>query len=308
MSEVSSIKRSGTPPKPAGVVVRLNVERPEYYANRAPSTEFGVVQKPLTSWDKLCNNGGARKIAILVALALIWEAYARFLNNALLFPTFSATIEALVAGILSGGLLAKCWFSIKILLMGYGSGLLLAALLTVFAITSRIGRDFLETLTSMFNPLPAIALLPLSLLWFGLGTGSLVFVLIHSVVWAVALNTHSGFQSVSNTLRMVGHNYGLSGLRYVFQILIPAAFPSILTGLKIGWAFAWRTLIAAELVFGVSSGSGGLGWFIYENKNQLEIPSVFAGLLTVIMIGLFVENFIFRVIEQCTVQKWGMQN
>ncbi|CAL63443.1 ABC transporter permease [Herminiimonas sp. NPDC097707] len=308
MSDVSSLHRPAPPPPQPGVVVRLNVERPEYYANRAPSTEFGVVQKPLTSWEKLHNNSGARKIGILVLLAVIWEVYARMLNNTLLFPTFSSVVEALVEGVISGGLLGKVWFSIKILLMGYGAGLVLAALLTVFAITSRIGRDFLETLTSMFNPLPAIALLPLSLLWFGLGTGSLVFVLIHSVVWAVALNTHSGFQSVSTTLRMVGHNYGLSGLRYVFQILIPAAFPSILTGLKIGWAFAWRTLIAAELVFGVSSGSGGLGWFIYENKNQLEIPSVFAGLLTVIMIGLFVENFIFRTIEQCTVQKWGMQN
>ncbi len=80
---------------------------------------------------------------------------------------------------------------------------------------------------------------------------------------------------------MVGRNYGLSGWRYIGRILIPAAFPSILTGLKVGWAFAWRTLIAAELVFGVSSQSGGLGWFIYENKNQLEIAYVFAGLLTV---------------------------
>jgi sulfonate transport system permease protein len=160
----------------------------------------------------------------------------------------------------------------------------------------------------MFNPLPAIALLPLALIWFGLGYGSIVFVIVHSVLWAVALNTHSGFLSVSNTLRMVGRNYGLAGLRYVARILIPAAFPSILTGLRIGWAFAWRTLIAAELVFGVSSGSGGLGWFIYENKNQLDIPNVFAGLLTVILIGLFVENVIFRGIEIRTVRKWGMQS
>jgi NitT/TauT family transport system permease protein len=106
---------------------------------------------------------------------------------------------------------------------------------------------------------------------------------------------------------MVGKNYGLGGLRYVSKILIPAAFPSILTGLKVGWAFAWRTLIAAELVFGVSSGSGGLGWFIYENKNNLEIPAVFAGLFSVILIGLFVENLIFRNIEAATVRKWGMQ-
>jgi NitT/TauT family transport system permease protein len=121
------------------------------------------------------------------------------------------------------------------------------------------------------------------------------------------LNTHSGFLSVSNTLKMVGRNYGLRGGRYVWQILVPAAFPSILTGLKIGWAFAWRTLIAAELVFGVSSGSGGLGWFIYENKNLLDIANVFAGLFTVILIGLAVENLIFRVLERHTVQRWGMQ-
>src|SRR5207344_1845990 len=136
---------------------------------------------------------------------------------------------------------------------------------------------------------------------------SIIFVLVHSVLWAVALNTHSGFMSVSNTLRMVGRNYGLRGPAYVAKILIPAAFPSILTGLKIGWAFAWRTLIAAELVFGVSSGKGWLGWYIFESKNQLDIPEVFAGLLTIIMIGLLVENVIFRTLENRTVRRWGMQ-
>ena len=203
---------------------------------------------------------------------------------------------------------ARAWASIKVLLMGYACGVVLAALLTALAIMSRIGTDFLETMTSMFNPLPAIALLPLALIWFGLGNGSLIFVLVHSVTWAIALNTHSGFLSVSNTLKMVGRNYGLTGPRYIWKILIPAAFPSILTGLKIGWAFAWRTLIAAELVFGVSSGKGGLGWFIFENKNTLDIPNVFAGLLTVIIIGLVIENVIFRTIEKQTIGRWGMQS
>ncbi len=158
------------------------------------------------------------------------------------------------------------------------------------------------------NPLPAIALLPLALIWFGLGVGSLVFVLVHSVMWAVALNTHAGFLAVSPTLRMVGRNYGLRGLPYVFKILVPAAFPSILTGLKVAWAFAWRTLIAAELVFGVASGKGGLGWFIYESRTVLDIAAVFAGLLTVIVIGLVVENLGFRLIERRTVQMWGVQS
>jgi NitT/TauT family transport system permease protein len=146
-------------------------------------SRFGVVQKPLSTWERIYNQAALRKTFILVLLAVIWEVYARFLDNALLFPTFTATIQAFVDGILGGGLLGKAWTSIRILLIGYTAGILLAALLTMFAITSRVGTDFLETLTSMFNPLPAIALLPLALIWFGLGNGSLVFVLIHSVLW-----------------------------------------------------------------------------------------------------------------------------
>ena len=281
--------------------------RPEILREPVAADAFGIVQKPLSASERVFNIGAVRKLVLIIVLAVAWELYARQLNNPLLFPTFSATVQAFVHGMLGGDLFVKAMTSVKLLLKGYAAGIVCAALLTVVAISTRIGTDLLELLTSMFNPLPAIALLPLALIWFGLGEGSIIFVIIHSVLWAVSLNTHSGFLSVSNTLRMVGRNYGLRGLPYVARILIPAAFPSILTGLKIGWAFAWRTLIAAELVFGVSSGSGGLGWYIYENKNQLEIPSVFAGLFTVIVIGLIVENVIFRTLEARTVRKWGLQ-
>jgi NitT/TauT family transport system permease protein len=249
----------------------------------------------------------ARKGLLLVVLAAIWEVYARTLNNALLFPTFSATVSALGSSIASGELPRAAVHTLTLLMKGYLSGLALAVLLTAFASASRIGADLLELLTSMFNPLPSIALLPLALIWFGLGDGSVIFVLIHAVLWAVALNTYAGFKALSPTLRMVGQNYGLSRVGYITRILIPGAFPSILTGLKVGWAFAWRTLIAAELVFGVSSGSGGIGWYIFEKKNQLLIPEVFAGLLTVILFGLFVEHVIFRTVEDRTVRRWGMQ-
>lgn len=285
----------------------VNSLRPEFVHQSLEST-FGVVQKPLTAWERLYNLGWVRKSVLLVLLALAWQLYSAHLNNPLLFPEFTAMVAALWQAIHSGGLVTKVWYSVRVLMMGYAVGLLLAAVLTMLAITSRLGADLLETLTSMFNPLPAIALLPLALIWFGLGDASIVFVIIHSVLWAVALNTHSGFLAVSNTLRMVGRNYGLRGPGYVVKILMPAAFPSILSGLKIGWAFAWRTLIAAELVFGVSSGAGGLGWFIYERKMELDIPSVFAGLFTVILIGLAVENLVFRSVEVRTVRRWGMQH
>ena len=281
--------------------------RPEILRDPAAAGGAPVVERPISALERVFAVGAVRKALLLLAIAGAWEAYARRLDNPLLFPTFGATVRAFAEHLADGLLLTRAWLSIQTLLVGYGLGVALAALLTAFAIGSRVGTDLVETLTAMFNPLPAIALLPLALVWFGLGSGSIVFVIVHSVLWAIALNTHSGFRSVSPTLRMVGRNYGLRGLRLVRTVLVPAALPAILTGLKIGWAFAWRTLIAAELVFGVSSGQGGLGWFIFENKNQLEIASVFAGLFTVVVIGLAVENVVFLQAERRTIRRWGMQ-
>ena len=294
---------SAASPTPVIPPMRPNVEY-----DVTAFTDAAAIARPLPPWVRVWNRTWVRKITIIVALAVIWQVYASFLDNELLFPTFTETMRAMIANLQNGVLPARAWTSVKVLLTGYAIGVALATILSVAAINTRIGNDLLETLTSMLNPLPAIALLPLALLWFGLGNGSLVFVLIHSVLWVVALYMHAGFRGVSSTLRMVGRNYGLRGFGYVRAILIPAAFPSILTGLKVGWAFAWRTLIAAELVFGVASGAGGLGWFIFENKNQLEIPAVFAGLLSVILIGLAVENLVFAWIERRTVRRWGMQH
>jgi NitT/TauT family transport system permease protein len=281
--------------------------RPEHeYTVRIPEA-IGDVEQPLALTERLWNSAAVRRLVILVLLAALWEGYARWSNNPLLFPSFTETVEAWWQGIISGVIPQRLALTLRMLAMGYGIGLVLAGVFVSLAVSTRVGTDLLSTLTAMFNPLPAIALLPLALLWFGLGQPAIVFVIVNSVLWAVALNTHVGCMAVSMTLRMAGQTFGLKGFGYVVKILMPAAFPAILSGLKIGWAFAWRTLIAAELVFGVSSGSGGLGWFIFENRNLLETASVFAGLLTVMAVGLFVEGVIFRTIESKTVRRWGMQ-
>jgi NitT/TauT family transport system permease protein len=282
--------------------------RPERVLALSNIGEIGDAARPLSLPARMLRLTAVRRLIVVVVLALLWQFGAIYVGNPLLLPTATQTLAALWDAAVDGPLLERTATSLQILLMGYAIGLALAGVFTTFAVSTRVGTDVLSTLTAMFNPLPAIALLPLALLWFGLGAKSLVFVIVHSVLWAVALNTHSGFTSVSQTLRMAGQNCGLRGISYVTRLLVPAAFPSILTGLKIGWAFAWRTLIAAELVFGVSARSGGLGWFIFENRNQLEIPTVFAGLLTVILIGLLVESVIFRAIENATVKRWGMQS
>lgn len=280
--------------------------RQEYEVQLQPLLSVPL-ERQLPLVQRLWQQGWLRKTVILLVLALLWEIAARYTDNDLLLPSFLQTAVALWDGMLSGELPAKVGVSLIVLLKGYVLGIVLAFGLTSLAVSTQFGRDLLGTLTSMFNPLPAIALLPLALLWFGLGDNSLIFVLVHSVLWALALNTYAGFLGVSETLRMAGRNYGLKGLRLVLHILVPAALPSILSGLKIGWAFAWRTLIAAELVFGASSGKGGLGWYIFQNRNELYTDKVFAGLAVVILIGLLVESLVFNTLERVTVRRWGMQ-
>jgi NitT/TauT family transport system permease protein len=248
-----------------------------------------------------------RKALIVLVLLVLWEGWTRLFHvSPLLFPPASTVLAAFGRSLANGEIPGYALQSLQILLTGMALGAAVALVLTTFAVTTRLGSEVLQTLTSMFNPLPAIALMPLALLWFGLGTNSLVFVIIHSVLWPMALNTHTGFVTVPVTLRRVGQNFGLSGWRLVLGILLPAAFPYILAGIKLGWAFAWRTIIAAEMVFGVAGSQGGLGWFIYQNRFEMNTDLVFAGLLTVIVIGLLVENLFFRWLERRTVLRWGM--
>jgi len=280
--------------------------RPEY--EREPEPLDAVAPERALPWPaRLWQQSWLRRAVILLAIGLAWELVARWKANDLLLPTVAQTAQALFADLVTGELPEKVRISLAVLLQGYALGAAAALALTTLAVSTQFGRDLLSTLTGMFSPLPAIALLPLALLWFGLGQASLLFVLVHSVLWPLALNTHTGFQAVPETLRMAGRNYGLSGWRYVAQILVPSALPSILSGLKIGWTFAWRTLIAAELVFGATSSKGGLGWYVFQNRNELYTDKVFAGLVLVILIGLAVETLVFGTLERVTVRRWGQQ-
>jgi NitT/TauT family transport system permease protein len=282
--------------------------RPEFEVGALKDATNVDVERQLSLVERISNINAVRKMSILLGLVVLWQGYTMIVQpEPLLFPSFFASADVLWETILSGEMFEKVWISLYVLLLGYAAGLAIAAIFLVLAVSTRIGSDFLSTMTAMFQPLPAISLLPLAMLWFGLGIPSLVFVTIHSVLWAVALSTHVGFMGVSETLRMVGRNYGLRSIPYILKILVPAAFPAILIGLKIGWAFAWRTLIGAELVFGAAAGKGGLGWMIFEKGDNLDTEYVFAALFMVILVGLVVENVIFRNIELNTINKWGMQ-
>lgn len=201
--------------------------RPEYEVALQPLDPALLQVHAQARWQA---PGWLRKALVLAVLVAAWYVAARVVADDLMLPSPWQTAQAFYTGVLSGELLRRVGTSLRVLAQGYVVGLVLAFVLTALAASTRWGRDLLGTLTAMFNPLPAIALLPLALLWFGLGTGSLVFVLVHSVLWPLALTTYAGFQAVPDTLRMAGRNYGLRGPRYVVQLLIPAALPAILSG------------------------------------------------------------------------------
>ena len=155
-----------------------------------------ATRRKLSLLERLANIDLLRRLIVLTLLCLAWETYARYLANPLILPSFLETLAALQEATLHGPLLNRIGTSLRVLAIGYASGILLAGLFTSLAVSTRAGADLLSTLTAMFNSLPAITLLPLALLWFGLGVPSIVFVIIHSVLWPVSLSTMTGFKSV----------------------------------------------------------------------------------------------------------------
>ena len=250
---------------------------------------------------------GPRRALIILALLGAWQAVVViFQVNPLLVSPPTEVGLAVLEGFTSGTLAAATATTLKILLGSMLIGMVLAAVFTTLATWTKFGEDLLVLLTAMLNPLPSIAVLPLAILWFGFTTTALVVIIANAVIWPISINVSMGFRTVNPTCLAVGRNIGLSGWRLVRDVLMPAALPHTLSGLKTGWAFGWRTIIAAELVFGVAGGGGGLGYFINDARYFLRIPDVFAGLVTIMAIGIAIE-LAFSAVERRTVVKWGMK-
>jgi NitT/TauT family transport system permease protein len=248
-----------------------------------------------------------RYVLLLAALVGIWAAYGVLKDpSPLLFSTPRDTAQAFWEGWTDGTLARTTWTTLKILAVGIGIGALVALVLTAFAALSQIGEDLLRLLVSILNPLPGVAVLPLAMLWFGLNTNALLFVIANASAWPIAIALDTGFKTVNPTIVSVGRNIGLSSRRLVTDVLAPAALPHAISGLKTAWAFGWRTIIAAELVFGVAGAEGGLGTYINNAKLFLDIPRVFAGLVTIAILGMAFE-LLFGLLERRTVVRWGMK-
>lgn len=249
-----------------------------------------------------------RRTLLLLLMLLAWHlAVAYGGADPLLVVGPIDVAKAIGSGVRDGELVRATLVTLRVLGESLGIGLAVAAVLTTFATWTKLGEDLLVLLTAMLNPLPAVAILPLAILWFGINTTSLIVVIANAVVWPIAINVSQGFKTANPTVVAVARNIGLRGWRLVWFVLVPAALPHTVSGLKSAWAFGWRTIIAAELVFGVAGKGGGLGYFINNAKTYLHVADAFAGLVTIAVIGI-VFDLVFGWVERRTVVRWGMKS
>ena len=248
-----------------------------------------------------------RRTLLLGLLVLVWYAYIWVRHpDALSFASPWETAKAFWTGWSDGSLARPTWGTLRLLLEGIGIGALVAGLLTALATLTTFGEDLLVTLTSIMNPLPGVAMLPLAMLWFGLNERAVLFVIANATIWPIAIAVLAGFRTANQTLVAVGRNIGLSRVRLITEVLAPSALPHAISGIKTAWAFGWRTVIAAELVFGVAGSKGGLGAYINNAKLYLLVPPMFAGLVTIAVLGVVFEA-LFGALERRTVVRWGMK-
>lgn len=245
----------------------------------------------------------SQKLLFLVGLLAVWALVARFGPwPHHLFPGPKAVGESLFAMARDGRLWDAITRSMGRLAQGYGLSVLVGVPLGIVMGRVRTVRRILRPLVVGLQALPSICWLPLALLWFGLTETSIIFVVVMGSVLAVSISVEDGILNVDPLLMRVSSTYGIRGARFYGGVLLPAALPGIVTGLKLGWSFAWRALMAGELLYV----SGGLGQLLTMGRELMEIPQVMAVMLAIILVGTFIDRVLFQTVEVRVRRRWGL--
>ena len=224
------------------------------------------------------------------------------------FPSLNVIIHSLIDSITNPKrqILTYLGHSMVSILKGLGIGALLAIIFSGLAISSDVFHAIFNLVVSVFDLLPGVALLPILMITIGANDTSLMILVIHSVIWPMSRSIMDGFRTIPRIYVESGKNIGLDGVGLITGVYIPASFASMLSGIKVGWARAWRGLISAEMIFGAAR-TAGIGVYINNARTiWIDYPSVYAALILIILVGVIVEYGIFQTIEKHTVKKWGM--
>ena len=248
----------------------------------------------------------AGKIFLFFAgLVLVWEALvlARIWSPVLV-PSPVSVGRYLWEAANDGTLASATLVTLRRLLLGYVAGIALGLPLGLLTARFKILEDTLGLLALGLQTLPSVCWVPLALLWFGQTEGAMFFVVVMGTLWSVIIATDAGVRNVPPIYARAARTMGSSGLHTWLKVMLPAALPSIIGGMKQGWAFAWRSLMAAEIYVTILSGFG-LGHLLHYGRELNAMEQVIGIMLVLLLIGLLADKILFSPWERFLHRRWG---
>lgn len=247
--------------------------------------------------------GCARHLWLLIALLLLWQLVASLkIYPPFLLPSPSAVLRSLIETSESGYLPQNIGISLGRQMTGFVLSVLFALPLGVFLGYSPRFREPVQPVLQLLYPIPGLAWVPLAILWFGIGVQSIIFVIFFSSIWPLLFNTQAGIASINPVYRRAAMALGTSRWRTFTRVVIPAALPFILSGLRLTYGTSWRVIVGAEIL----SARSGLGFMIDNARGLLRGEEVIAGMITIAVLGYLFEKIAFDILEKVTIKKWGM--
>lgn len=235
----------------------------------------------------------------------IWELLARSnMWSDLLLPAPSEILKYYMHSIEDGSLVEACFVTLKRLLQGYIVGVCLGVPIGLLNSRFEIFEDTIGVIALGFQALPSICWAPLALLWFGQTESAMFFIVVMGSVWSIALATDTGVRNVPPIYVRAARTMGSRGLHTWVTVIIPASLPFIISGMKQGWAFAWRSLMAAEIYVTILTGFG-LGHLLHYARELHSMDAVIGIMLVIIVIGLLIDKLCFAPLERFLHQRWG---
>ncbi len=245
-----------------------------------------------------------KKIAFYVILVIIWQAIATadiWPNT--IFPSPLEVAEDLAYGVVDGSLFFGIGTSMIRLMIGLAIAIAGGVVLGIFMARIEIVNQTIGSLVLGLQSIPSIAWVPLAILWFGLTDAGIIFVTAIGAIFAVTINTYTGVKNIDPNYIAAARNMGAKGSQLITAVLLPAAFPYMISGFKQGWAFAWRGVIGAELLFSFL----GLGFLLNVGRQLIDVSQVIAIMIVIMGIGVLVDGFVFKKIENKVMFRWGLR-
>lgn len=220
-----------------------------------------------------------------------------------MFPSPFAVIDTLISGFTTGNYFVALISSFKRLIIGYTIAVTLGIILGVITISNETINQTFGAFILALQSVPSVVWLPLALLWFKMGDTSIIFVVVIGGLWNMIMTTASGIKNVDPILIKSGRNLGYKGVKLFTKIILPASIPSIITGMRIAWAFCWRALMTAEII-----GTGhGLGQILMWGRDMGNMSTVLAVMIIIALTGLITDSLIFKRVELKIFRRWGLE-